>query len=57
MQINQSWENVSQGSDPELWNILTDQNHKLAEGEIDDSDEEIERNGHGYEKEVQNCFA
>ena len=37
----------------ELWNILANQNHKHVEGEIDDSDEDIERNDHAYEKEVQ----
>ena len=52
-QINLSWENVSQESNPELCNILTDQNHKCVEGEIDDNDEEIEENDHAYEKEVE----
>ena len=53
MQINMSWENVSQESDPRLWNILTDENRKDVEGEIDDSDEDIEGNDHAYENEVQ----
>ena len=59
MQINMSWENVSQESDPGLWNILTDENRKHVEGEIDDSDEDIEGNYHAYENEVQEilfCF-
>ena len=51
--IDPSWENVSQESDSELWNILTDENHRHVEGEIDDSDEDTEGNDHAYEKEVQ----
>ena len=53
IQLNMSWENVSQDSNPELRNILTDENHKHVEGEIDDSDEDIEGNDHAYEKEVR----
>ena len=53
IQINLSWENVSQDCNPELWNILTDENHKHVEGEIVDSDEDIEGNDHAYEKEVR----
>ena len=53
IQIDPSWENVSQESDSELWNILTDENHRHVEGEIDDSDEDTEGNDHAYEKEVQ----
>ena len=53
MQINMPWENVSQESDPGLWKILTDENRKRVEGEIDDSDEDIEGNDHAYENEVQ----
>ena len=41
-----------QESDPELWNILIDANHKRVEGEIDDSDENIEGNDHAYENQV-----
>lgn len=37
----------------ELWNMLTDQNHKRVEGEIDDSDKDIEGNDHVFEKGVQ----
>ena len=48
IQINPPWENVSQESDSELWN--TDQNRKRVEGEIDDSDEDIEGYDHAYEK-------
>ena len=53
IQIDPSWENVSQESDPELWNILTDKNHKHVEGGIGDSDENTEGNDHACEKEVQ----
>ena len=53
IQINPSRENVSQEPDPELWTILTDENHTLVEGEIDDSDEDIEGDDHAYEKQVQ----
>ena len=53
IKINPPWENVSQESDSELWNILIDQNHNCFEGEIDDSDQDIEGNYHAYEKEVQ----
>ena len=51
IQIDPSLENRSQDSDPELF--LTDKNHKRVEGEIDDSDEDIEGNYHAYKKEVQ----
>ena len=64
IQIDPSLENVSLVSDLEIWNILTDENHKCVKGETDDSDEDIEGNYHTYEKEVQdfcfvftNCFA
>ena len=53
MQINLSWESISQEPDPGLWNILTDENCKHVEGETDDSDEDIEENNHAYENEVQ----
>ena len=53
IQIDPSWENVSQESNSELWNILTDENHKHVEGEMDDSDEDTEGNDYAYEKEVQ----
>ena len=35
IQINLSWENICQVSDPELWDIITDKNHKCVESEID----------------------
>ena len=35
--IDLSWKNVSRKSDPELWNILPEKNHKRVEGEIDNS--------------------
>ena len=50
IQIDLSWENVSQGSDLELQNIITEENHKHVEGETDDDDddddEHIEGNNH-----------
>ena len=51
IQIDPPSENRRQDFDPEL--LLTDKNHKRVEGEIDNSDEDIEGNDHAYKKEVQ----
>ena len=48
--IDDTWEDVSEESDPVLWNILTDENAKPQDNETD-SDDEIEGNDHVYEKE------
>ena len=47
--IDDTWEDVSEESDPVLWNILTDENAKPQDNETD-SDDEIEGNDHVYEK-------
>ena len=48
--IDDTWEDVSEESDPVLWTILTDENAKPQDNETD-SDDEIEGNDHAYEKE------
>ena len=53
IQIVLTWENVSQESDLEFWNILTDGNQKCSEGEIGYSYEYIEGNYPAYKKELQ----
>lgn len=47
--VDNSWENVSQESDSELWDILTNENTKHDKADIIDSAEEIE----GYDSAVQ----
>ena len=54
IQIDLSWENVTQVSDPDLRNIFTGENHKHVEG---DSDQDIEENDYAYEKGARFCFA
>ena len=49
--VDNSWENVSQESDPELWDLLTNENAKPDKPDIIDSDEEIEGNNTALEKE------
>ena len=49
--IHDTWENVSQDSDPELWELLTNENAKPDTADLIDSDEEIERNDHTLERE------
>ena len=50
VRIDDTWEDLSEESDPGLWNILTDENAKPQNDETD-SDDEIEGNDHAYEKE------
>ena len=50
--IDDSWDDVSKQSDPELWKLLTDENAKNNDsGDIIDSDDEIDGNDHTKEKE------
>ena len=56
--IEDSWADVSEQTDPELWNFLTSNNNvNNAEDEQTDSDEDIEGNDHAKEKEqrLSNC--
>ena len=48
-----SWVNVSQESDPELWDLLTNDKAKPDDVDLTDSDEEIEGNDVVFEKENQ----
>ena len=49
--IDNSWEKVSKESDPELWNLLTDENAESDAMLQSDSDEEIEGNDVLLEKQ------
>ena len=48
-----SWVNVSQESDPELWDMLTNDEAKPDNVDLTDSDEEIEGNDVTFEKQKQ----
>ena len=50
--IEDSWANVSEQTEPELWNLLTNENAgKNDNGEMTDSDEDIEGNVFSKERE------
>ena len=49
--VDNSWENVSQESDPKLWDLLTNENAKLDKPGNIYSDEEIEGNKPALKKE------
>ena len=50
--IDDQWETVSERSDPELWNLLTDENAKsLQSDDHTDSDENIDGNDPIMEKQ------
>ena len=49
--VDDSWENLSKESDPELWDLLTNENAKPDKADLIDSDEEIEGNDHALERE------
>ena len=49
--VDNSWENIRQESNPELWDILTNENAKHDKADIIDSDEETEGNDSAVQKE------
>ena len=49
--VDNSWENIRQESNPELWDILTNENAKHDKADIIDSDEQIEGNDSAVQKE------
>ena len=56
IRIDSHWENVRQESDPELWSILADENHKPVKGDINDSDEENGDRNQNHVKEVIHMY-
>ena len=56
IQIDLEWENISQESDPELWGILTNENHRTVSGEVNDSDEENQDIDQNHEKELRDAY-
>ena len=63
VKVDNSWENISQESDSELWDILTNENAKHDKADIVDSDKEIEGDDSAVQKEqresvfhVQRCY-
>ena len=50
--IDDQWETVCERSDPELWNLFTDENAKSQQSDDQtDSDENIDGNDHIKEKQ------
>ena len=56
--VDNSWKNISQESDPELWDILTNETPKHDKSDIIDNDEEIEGNDSAVQKRAKRkCFS
>ena len=51
VRIDNSWEDISEESDPDFWKLLTDRNAKFQNDDETDSDDEIDGNDHVHENE------